>query len=85
MRLEIFRREDSSRPYLTLVNSITRRHVATLSPHDNAFTSVRIAEAVNLYADLLDHGLLKPVLAALEKRKSEQADAMAGTTPPAHP
>lgn len=72
MRLEAVMREDSNKPYLTLVNSETRRHVATLSPFDNAFTSQRIVEATNLYADLMENGLLKPVLAALEKRKAEQ-------------
>lgn len=72
MRLETLIRDEASKPYLTLVNVETRKHVATLSSFDNAFTSQRIVEATNLYADLLDHGLLKPVLAALEKRKAEQ-------------
>lgn len=72
MRLVVVIREDAAKPYLTLVNAETRKHVATLAAFDNAFTSKRIEEAVNLYADLLDNGLLKPVLAALEKRKAEQ-------------
>lgn len=72
MRLEAMWREDLAKPVLTLVNSATRKHVATLSPFDNAFNSQRIVEATNLYADLLETGLLKAVLAAVEKRKAEQ-------------
>lgn len=72
MRLEVVERYYGDRHTLTLVNCETRKFVAQLGPFDNVFTSQRIVEAVNLYADLLDHGLLKPVLAALEKRKAEQ-------------
>lgn len=72
MRLEIVERNEAAKPYLTLVNTATRRYVATLSAYDNAFTSKRIQEAVNIYADLQELGLLKPVLAAIEKRKAEQ-------------
>lgn len=72
MRLDIVDRHYGDRHTLTLVNAETRKFVAQLGPFDNVFTSMRIQEAVNLYADLLDYGLLKPVLAALEKRKSEQ-------------
>lgn len=72
MRLEPLWRDDTAKPFLALINVETKKHVASLAPFDNAFTSQRITEAVNLYADLLDHGLLKSVLAALEKRKAEQ-------------
>lgn len=73
MRLEVFIREYSGgKDQLTLVNMVTRRHVASLNPYDNHFTSTRIVEAVNLYDDLLKCGLLKPVLAALEKKLNEE-------------
>lgn len=72
MRIEVMEREASSGTYLTIVNSATRRHIATIGPKDNYFTSRRLVEAVNLYADLLDNGMLIPVLNALEKRKREQ-------------
>lgn len=85
MKLQIVRREDAARPYLTLVNAATRKQVAILSAFDNAFTSTRIEEAVNLYADLIELGLLKPVLAAVQKRLDEQFNGAGGTTPPAHP
>lgn len=72
MRLEPVMRYDTSKPFLTLINRATRKHVATLSPFDNAFTSQRIIEATDLYADLQELGMLKAVLAAIEKRKAEQ-------------
>lgn len=74
MRLDAVLRDESSKPYMTLVNRATRRHVANLSPFDNAFTSQRIVEATDLYADLLETGLLKPVLEAIEKRKKASAE-----------
>lgn len=69
MRLEIIERDAPKGPYLTLVNMYTRKHVATIASFDNYFTSNRIKEATDLYQDLMDHGLLIPVLQALEKRK----------------
>lgn len=60
------------REQLTLVNAITRKFVAQMGPFDSEFNARHIEEAVNLYADLQDLGLLKPVLAAVEKRKAEQ-------------
>lgn len=72
MRLEIVTRSyENGKDQLTLVNAVTRKHVASLNPHDNYFTSQRILEATNLYDDLLRVGLLKPVLTALEKRQAE--------------
>lgn len=73
MRVEIVKREyNRDRTALTLVNTTTRKHIATFSPHDNFFTSQRVAEAVNLYDDLHRLGLLKAVLNAVEKRSAEQ-------------
>lgn len=71
MRIDIVERIYNSGPVLTLVNAVTRRHIATLGPKDNYFSSRRIAEAVNLYDDLHRLGLLKAVLEAVEKRSAE--------------
>jgi hypothetical protein len=74
MRVDIVERDYASGRVLTIVNAATRRYIATLGPFDNAFTSERIMEAVNLYDDLHRLGLLKPVLVAVEKRSAEQAN-----------
>lgn len=72
MRIEIVTRSyEKGKDQLTLINAVTRKHIASLNPHDNFFTSARIQEAVNMYDDLLRMGLLKPVLAAMEKRQAE--------------
>lgn len=73
MRLEVIQRDlPSGRVLTTLVNQRTRKYVAQLGEFDSVFNAQHIADAVNMYADLLDLGLLKPVLTALEKRKTEQ-------------
>jgi hypothetical protein len=73
MLLETVVREyPNGKKYVTLVNAVTRRHVAAIAPADNLFTTECITTAVNLYHNLLNTGLLIQVLAAVEKRLVEQ-------------
>ena len=73
MRIEIMERPlPSGRVQITLVNAITRRYIGQLGPKDSYYNANHIKEAVYLYQDLHDAGLLPKVLAALEAKKKAQ-------------
>ena len=73
MRIEIIERDlPKGGSFISLVNLHTRKYIGQLGPHDNFFNANRIKEALDLYQDLMDAGLLNKVLAALAKHKSSE-------------